>query len=261
MSQLGCVLAFLRTTSGCSRLSAISSSVAKSRKAPPEAVRMMRRSAPGGTPCRHWKMAECSESAGVILAPYWSSSGRITGPPAISVSLFASAIVRPSLMASMVGSRPAQPTTPVTTVSAPGATATAVCPSEPTTISGSLVMPAARSLSRSSSSLSAAARPTTLGRNSATCAARSSTFEPAESEITSKYSGYSRQMSSVCVPIEPVDPSRAMCLRGLASSARARESLRLPSVSTGAAGSSTACATPARRAELAAPDPEMVASE
>ena len=59
----------------------------------------------------------------------------MTGPPAISVSLFASAIVRPSLIASIVGKRPATPTTPVT-VSAPGATAAAIWPSGPVTISG-----------------------------------------------------------------------------------------------------------------------------
>ena len=45
----------------------------------------------------------------------FSRSGRMTGPPAMRVSLLASAMRLPSLMASMVGSRPAQPTIPVTT--------------------------------------------------------------------------------------------------------------------------------------------------
>eukprot|EP00966_Prymnesium_polylepis_P134236 3102887-Prymnesium_polylepis.1 len=45
MSQFGCVDAFLRTSSGSSLFSWISSSVEKSRNAPPEAVRMTRRSA------------------------------------------------------------------------------------------------------------------------------------------------------------------------------------------------------------------------
>eukprot|EP00966_Prymnesium_polylepis_P000027 540-Prymnesium_polylepis.1 len=49
-------------------------------------------------------MAECSESAGVIFALYFLSSGRMTGPPAMRVSLLARAIVRPSLIASIVGS-------------------------------------------------------------------------------------------------------------------------------------------------------------
>lgn len=160
MSQLGWVVAFLRTVSGSALLSASSSSAVKSRKAPPDAVRMTRRSEPGGTPCRHWKIAECSESAGVITAPCFLSSGRMTGPPEMSVSLLASAIVRPSLIASIVGSSPATPTTPVTTVSAPGATAAAIWPSGPVTISGAFT-PAAFSRSRSSPSFSAAARPTT----------------------------------------------------------------------------------------------------
>mmetsp|Transcript_20380 Transcript_20380/g.60288 ORF Transcript_20380/g.60288 Transcript_20380/m.60288 type:complete len:205 (+) Transcript_20380:749-1363(+) len=185
MSQFGCVVALALTTSGCSALSLRSSAAEKSRKAPPDAVRMTRRSAPGGTPCKHWKMAECSESAGVIFAPCFLSRGRMAGPPAMSVSLFARAMVRPSLIASTVGSSPAHPTTPVTTVSAPGAVATAVCPSGPATISGTAA-PRARIRSRSSCSLEASARPTTLGRNSATCCARRSTLEPAASETTSK---------------------------------------------------------------------------
>mmetsp|Transcript_1093 Transcript_1093/g.3085 ORF Transcript_1093/g.3085 Transcript_1093/m.3085 type:complete len:224 (-) Transcript_1093:89-760(-) len=223
MSQLGCVLAFLRTHSGSSAFLARSSSAVKSRKAPPEAVRMTRRRASGGTPWRHWKIAECSESAAVILAPYFSRSGRMMGPPAMSVSLLARAMVRPSLMASIVGSRPAQPTTPVTTVSAPSATATAVWPSGPVTISGAGTPNSERRL-LSSPSFSAAARPTTDGLNSAICCARSSTLEPAEMETTWKWSGYSRQMSRVCVPMEPVDPSSAMCFCLFGSSARCTQS-------------------------------------
>mmetsp|Transcript_10083 Transcript_10083/g.26131 ORF Transcript_10083/g.26131 Transcript_10083/m.26131 type:complete len:222 (-) Transcript_10083:109-774(-) len=219
MSQLGWVLAFLRMNSGSALFFSTSSSAVKSRKAPPDAVRITRRSALGGTPWRHWKMAECSESAAVIFAPYFSSSGRMIGPPLIRVSLLASAIVRPSLIASMVGSRPATPTTPVTTVSAPSAVATAVCPSGPVTSVGTSA-PSSLRRARSSSALSAAASPTTDGRNSAICWASSSTFAPAESETTSKCSGYSRMMSSVCVPIEPVEPSSATCLRGFSSSAR-----------------------------------------
>ena len=53
MSQFGWVVAFLRTVSGSALLSASSSSAVKSRKAPPDAVRMTRRSESGGTPCRH----------------------------------------------------------------------------------------------------------------------------------------------------------------------------------------------------------------
>ena len=206
-------------------------------------------------------MAECSESAGVILAPCFVSSGRMTGPPAISVSLFASAIVRPSLIASIVGKRPATPTTPVTTVSAPGATAAAIWPSGPVTISG-IGAPAALISSRSCASFSAAASPTTFGLNSIACCASSSTFAPAEIEMTSKASGYSRQMSSVCVPIDPVEPSSAMCFRGLASSARERQSCRFSPESTGAAGfSSTPIRAPEPRAMVGVEPPMMRTAE
>ena len=63
-------------------------------------------------------MAECSESAGSSLIPCFSMRGRTTGAPAIKVSLFAKAISLPASIAAIVGSNPAQPTIPVTTVSA-----------------------------------------------------------------------------------------------------------------------------------------------
>ena len=79
------------------------SAASQSRKAPPEAVSWMRRS-PGvgmpverravsaqGVPCRHWKMAECSESAGNSREPLLANSGNTTGPAAIRVSLLARA--------------------------------------------------------------------------------------------------------------------------------------------------------------------------
>lgn len=67
---------------------------------------------------RHWKIAECSESAGMTLTPYFFNRGTIAGPPEMRVSLLAKAMVFFFLMASTVGSKPAQPTMPVTTTSA-----------------------------------------------------------------------------------------------------------------------------------------------
>ena len=52
------------------------------------------------------------------MTPYFLRRGTIAGPPEIKVSLFAKAIVFLALMASTVGTRPAQPTMPVTTTSA-----------------------------------------------------------------------------------------------------------------------------------------------
>lgn len=106
-----------------------------------------------------WKIAECSESAGKILTPYFLARGSTNGPPAIKVSLFARAMSFPASIAATVGwnhnhslvsfatasvfhtvhregteksmrrvnlctLRPAQPTIPVTTVTASGCLAT-----------------------------------------------------------------------------------------------------------------------------------------
>lgn len=62
--------------------------------------------------CRHWKIAECSESAGIMSTPCFLSRGSTAGPPAIRVSLLARAMVLLFLIASTVGSSPAQPTIP-----------------------------------------------------------------------------------------------------------------------------------------------------
>ena len=68
-----------------------------------------------------------------------------------------------------------------------------------------------------------------------TCCARRSTFAPAESEMTSKYSGYSRQMSSVCVPIEPVEPSSATTFSAICRE-RGQAVTQVSAPRTGAAG-------------------------
>lgn len=62
IDQLGCLRA-------SSTFTIASFSTGQSRNAPPEAVRIMRRNPRSGTPWRHWKMAECSESAGSNLTP------------------------------------------------------------------------------------------------------------------------------------------------------------------------------------------------
>mmetsp|Transcript_72584 Transcript_72584/g.146089 ORF Transcript_72584/g.146089 Transcript_72584/m.146089 type:complete len:260 (+) Transcript_72584:814-1593(+) len=209
MSQFGCVVAFARTHSGSSKHLRASSSADKSRKAPPDAVRITLRMPPGGTPWRAWKMALCSLSAGVMVTPYFSSKGKITGPPAMRVSLLAKAMRLPFLMASMVGSKPAHPTIPVTTTLASSSVATMFTPSAPPHTS-TPVTPSARSLSFSSGTFAGSAHETTrtVSLNSAHCAARRSRFPPAESAVTLNLSGRARTMSNVCVPIDPVEPRR-----------------------------------------------------
>ena len=199
------------------------SSGAQSRKAPPLAVSWMRRR-PGvgwpvlrravsaqGVPCRHWKMAECSESAGSRREPLFSSSGSTTGPAAIKVSLLARARSLPARTAARVGRRPAQPTIPVTTRSAVGQAAAVQRPSVPPTSSGNRAGLAvgSRSFRRCCSSFrsSTSARATTSGAWRWIWRTSRSKLLPAVRATTRKRSGNSSASSSVWVPIEPVEPS------------------------------------------------------
>mmetsp|Transcript_27927 Transcript_27927/g.65007 ORF Transcript_27927/g.65007 Transcript_27927/m.65007 type:complete len:276 (-) Transcript_27927:124-951(-) len=212
MSQLGWVVAFARTHSGSSLHLRASSAASISRKAPPLAVSTTLRIPPGGTPCRAWKMAECSESAGVMVTPYSSSRGRITGPPAMRVSLFASAIRFFFLIASMVGKRPAQPTMPVTTTPASSSVATALTPSAPPITSMPELTPRSTSLSFSSETLDSSPQLITLtvSLNSTAWSASRSRLPPADSAVTLNLSGRALTMSRVWVPMEPVDPISEM---------------------------------------------------
>mmetsp|Transcript_20090 Transcript_20090/g.64698 ORF Transcript_20090/g.64698 Transcript_20090/m.64698 type:complete len:259 (+) Transcript_20090:960-1736(+) len=239
MSQFGCVVALARTHSGSFSHFSNSSSAFKSRKAPPEAVNMILRRLPGGQPCKHWKIAECSESAGVIETPYSSTSGKIAGPPAMRVSLLAKAMSFPASIASTVGSKPAHPTTPVTITSASPHVAHAAAASFPYTTSTPPGKPP-RSASASSKSafFEASDNPTTftVSLNSWTWSANSFQFDPAHSEEISNRSGRARAKSRVCVPMDPVLP-RTPTFRVQTSSSSSTSSVLLKdcSFSTGAA--------------------------
>mmetsp|Transcript_28994 Transcript_28994/g.47873 ORF Transcript_28994/g.47873 Transcript_28994/m.47873 type:complete len:235 (+) Transcript_28994:417-1121(+) len=152
-------------------------------------------------------MALCSESAGNMLTPYFSTSGRITGPPLIRVSLLARAMSLPSLIASIVGLRPAAPTMPVTTVSAVSTVEQARIPSSPNMISGIFLHPAPSRRSLSSLAAASVAREAIFGLYFMTCSAMSSALFPAERASTTKLSGQASTISNVCVPILPVDPN------------------------------------------------------
>mmetsp|Transcript_20478 Transcript_20478/g.50900 ORF Transcript_20478/g.50900 Transcript_20478/m.50900 type:complete len:314 (+) Transcript_20478:768-1709(+) len=208
MSQLGWVVALACTARGSSWHILKSSSLDKSRKAPPEAVRMTRRKPPSGTPCRHWKMALCSLSAGSMLMPCSLTRGLMTGPPLMSVSLFARAMSFFNLIASMVGWSPAAPTIPVTTVSAESIVEHARIPSSPCMIVGMLDIPADSRFDLSSAAASAVAIETTFGVYFRTCSVMSFELVPAERASTTKLSGQASTISRVWVPIDPVDPRR-----------------------------------------------------
>ena len=139
-----------------------------------------------GVPCRHWKMAECSESAGSRRLPLFFSSGSTTGPAAIRVSLLARARSFPARIAARVGNRPAQPTIPVTTRSALSQEAATFNPSGPPTNWGVAASstPAALRRSCSSGSRAVSARATTSGRCSWICSTSKARLRPAVSATT-----------------------------------------------------------------------------
>mmetsp|Transcript_13347 Transcript_13347/g.49945 ORF Transcript_13347/g.49945 Transcript_13347/m.49945 type:complete len:234 (-) Transcript_13347:124-825(-) len=207
MSQFGCVVAFFCRNAGSSFAHRSISSCDTSRNAPPEAVRMIRLRAFSGRPWMHWKIAECSLSAGKIFTPCFTARGTIHGPPAMRVSLFARQMFFPASIAATVGGNPAHPTIPVTTLSTSLCLATSTIPFGPYRSSGngpSMSLSIAFSVAMSFPS----AMLTIFGLNFLICAASTSRFLPAERATISNLSGCSSAISSVCVPMEPVLPRR-----------------------------------------------------
>ena len=151
-------------------------------------------------PCKHWKIAECSESTGKIGTPF-SRAARMTICPAhTSVSLLASAIAFPASMAAIVGSRPTIPTTAVTTTSASGRVAASIKPSIPETtrisVSASFVF--------SSFAFSSLYTATKDGCKARACSSARAIL--VLTEIAHTCASMESRISMVCVPIEPVEP-------------------------------------------------------
>ena len=124
MLQVGCASASSTPTSA-------SSSVVAVRNGPPEAVKRTRRTdpAPPPTTLRHWWIAQCSESTGMISAPGVDRTCSTSGAAAIRDSLLASASRRPARSAPSVAGRPAKPSTALTVTSAaPAAVSRPVAP-------------------------------------------------------------------------------------------------------------------------------------
>ena len=144
-----------------------------------------------------------------------------------------------NLMASIVGLRPAAPTIPVTTVSAVLTVAASRIPSSPNTISGMSAHPAAIKRSFNCAAASAVAMEATFGLYFRTCLANSSTFVPADSASMTKLSGQASTISSVCVPMDPVDPRRLRRLVKFSQPSRdfCSVSFREAALPTGAEGS------------------------
>ena len=88
-------------------------------KGPPEAVSRSFLIERESSPCRHWKKAPCSLSTGRIFTPRALARLVMSSPATTRVSLLASAIFFPLLMALIVGSKPAKPLIAVKTTSTP----------------------------------------------------------------------------------------------------------------------------------------------
>src|SRR4051794_15682009 len=186
--------------SASSTVTPASASRARPRNGPPEAVMTSRSTTPGGSPVSRWCSAVCSESMGISRAPVASASVVTSSPPTTSDSLLASATSMPSVSATIVGPRPAEPTMAFSTRSAPDSATSRTSPSGPASTSPPVQASAARAAA--SGSLMAT-RVTPCAR---ACATTASCARPADSPTISNASPARCTTSSACVPIEPVEP-------------------------------------------------------
>ena len=100
MSQLGCFSASAAVTCAiCSRVNR--------RKGPPLAVSRIFSISLWLSPANDWKIAECSLSTGKMGTRCSCARRQMISPATTSVSLFASAMVLPAFIASIVGRKPA----------------------------------------------------------------------------------------------------------------------------------------------------------
>ena len=90
----------------------------RSRKAPPDAVRMTRSTSARAAPAKHCAMATCSLSIGTSSTPAVRAARSNNSPPATIDSLFAMATGMPASSAASVGAKPTNPTRALTTRSA-----------------------------------------------------------------------------------------------------------------------------------------------
>src|SRR5215218_8383527 len=166
----------------------------KEKKGPPEAVNSSSLISSSRLPSRHWKIAECSESTGIMRL--FAARSITHSPPATRDSLLARATRLPACRAPTVAARPAKPTIPFSTTS-DGARES--CSAEP----GPARTSAARS-SRGPASPASSARYS--GPNSAAWRASARASLPAERPTISNRSGYLRTTSRAWLPILPVEP-------------------------------------------------------
>ena len=196
ISQFGCL-------SASAAVIEPSSSVFFPLNGPPDAVRRIFSISSCPPALSDWNMAECSESTGRILTPCFFASGIITCPAHTRVSLFASAMSCPASIAAIVGFMPIMPTIAPTTISASGRAAASISPSIP----DSTLQPVSETLAFRVSAAFSSYSTATSGSNSLICASSILALCPAATAVTLSLSLFPRTISSVCVPIEPVEPS------------------------------------------------------
>ena len=152
-------------------------------------------------PIRHWKIAECSESTGIISTPCFCASSITSSPAHTSVSLLARPMRFPVRIAASVGFSPTMPTTAVITQSASAMVAASIRPSSPQlTRMGRSLISRARASAASRVAITASS-----GWKLRHCCAKSSTLVPAVRAATFT-SGRRLIISRLCRPMEPVEP-------------------------------------------------------
>src|SRR3954468_14625479 len=185
--------------SASSTVTPASSARVRPRNGPPLAVRTSLSTVPARSPSSSWWIAECSESTGTIRAPVASASWVTRSPPTTSDSLLASARSMPSPSVATVGPRPAEPTSALSTRSAPDSMTSRTSPSGPVSTSPSVHASAARA----PASMSATAMRSTPVRSAW---ATSASQERSALRPTSSRSSERSTTSSAWVPMDPVDP-------------------------------------------------------
>ena len=168
---------------------------------PPDAVSRIRLTSPRFSPRRHWKIAECSLSTGIISV-LCSLAVRMTSSPAVTIdSLLASASRLPAFSAESVGSRPALCPMELYMRSASGSEAASSRASLPLRTS----IGVSANLIFSSDAARSSLITTNVGFSCRACSSMIPTLrDPARASTCAPKSAAT---STVCRPTEPVEPS------------------------------------------------------
>jgi hypothetical protein len=200
-------IAHVGCCSACSTVTSSSSPRVRPRNGPPDAVTTSRSTLERSPPIS-WCSAECSESTGISCAPVASASAITSSPPTTSDSLLASATSMPSVSATIVGPRPAEPTIALSTRSASDSATSRTSPSGPVSTSPRVQLSAARAAASPSDS---AIRRTPCR---SACSTSASWAVPADRPTSSNSPAARSTTSRACVPMEPVDPRMSSRLTG-----------------------------------------------